>query len=1089
MLFRVIFILLILLKFPLLHAQQTLYPENLEYFPPLILKKEECKPQQKAPTPTHQVSEKHLQLDTWIKQWKNHFNQPQNPILKPIEIKQHQQSLIQRSKIAEPLTQIDITQALSPEDLNTLLSGRLSYLKDKVTQGKYVGDQRQSLSAQEIAQFEISMLQRKSPEYRLILQNTQNLCAPYPKAMYQTEGDMEIDRNACTVLKKGELVEVLSIWGDQLLLVRNRLALGWIPKNTALSDQISLELAQKYEQAESRFFKKEVYLHINDEQKLEMNHQSMGKADELIKIKHRIKVDIKQKQIYIPHQTGVKIYELQEQFHQFFFEHQFTPQNFLTRLFSYLNDRYGLGDGNGGIDCSRMIVDIFDTFGLALPRYSGHQALAGIHTIDLKSITDSRQRYAILEKAIKNHIILLGLPGHIMVYLGKDEHQQHYAFHALAEYIMPCEDGNESILKVNQATVTDLERGRGGSKGALIDRITHVVFIGTKVDDALLDLVQARPALPLNMPSVQQCKKTRNQEQKLFFFPKSPSAKEGFSIVMTSPFAIARGVLGILGNHQGEKIELKAEKIMGGAPYIYEWKIKPLQLQPQNYTIAFGEGDQLLTCTQLALDQQSKPIENKSPSVWEPEKEWDAHDEALYAAFIEKLFDYEQLDQSWKNLQDLILVKDKNLLYQYLGQNEDSKLRLEPDCADLPYTLRAYFAWKMRLPFAVRNCSRGSAKSAPQCDQSFTDSSLLREGKNKGDEFQWFARAYVSKMAHSASVRTLPQDDFSDLYPIALTKEALRPGIVYGDPYGHILLISSWKRQALGGAGILIASDGQPDGTIARKRFWEGSFLFDPATNVVGAGFKAFRPLIKEKGQWRSVSNQELLNPAKFHALTWSEQQYQGQKEDFYDRINALISPLFTDPLVYLRSLISSLHESARGRVLSVQNGVDFIQKNPKTTISMPTGYSIFETSGPWEDFATPSRDMRLLISIDTAFSAKSVIQRNQNRFGIKSYEILQKILNQVDRDLPRLLSEFSIEYLKSDGRPQKLNLQEIVDRKKNFEVTYNPNDCPELRWGAPMASEEMKTCQRRAPKNQQQLLEKYRPWFRERKRPPRGSR
>ncbi len=31
----------------------------------------------------------------------------------------------------------------------------------------------------------------------------------------------------------------------------------------------------------------------------------------------------------------------------------------------------------------------------------------------------------------------------------------------------------------------------------------------------------------------------------------------------------------------------------------------------------------------------------------------------------------------------------------------------------------------------------------------------------------------------------------------------------------------------------------------------------------------------------------------------------------------------------------------------------------------MPDGAAIFETTGAWEDFATPSRDLRLLIAID----------------------------------------------------------------------------------------------------------------------------
>ena len=42
-----------------------------------------------------------------------------------------------------------------------------------------------------------------------------------------------------------------------------------------------------------------------------------------------------------------------------------------------------------------------------------------------------------------------------------------------------------------------------------------------------------------------------------------------------------------------------------------------------------------------------------------------------------------------------------------------------PDCADFVYFLRAYFAFKMGLPFGYSNCSRGTGGSPPKCYQWF----------------------------------------------------------------------------------------------------------------------------------------------------------------------------------------------------------------------------------------------------------------------------------------------------------------------------------------------------------------------------------
>ena len=45
---------------------------------------------------------------------------------------------------------------------------------------------------------------------------------------------------------------------------------------------------------------------------------------------------------------------------------------------------------------------------------------------------------------------------------------------------------------------------------------------------------------------------------------------------------------------------------------------------------------------------------------------------------------------------------------------------VRPDCADLPYFLRAYFAFKMGLPFGYSKCSRGGGGKPPRCHEWFS---------------------------------------------------------------------------------------------------------------------------------------------------------------------------------------------------------------------------------------------------------------------------------------------------------------------------------------------------------------------------------
>jgi hypothetical protein len=70
---------------------------------------------------------------------------------------------------------------------------------------------------------------------------------------------------------------------------------------------------------------------------------------------------------------------------------------------------------------------------------------------------------------------------------------------------------------------------------------------------------------------------------------------------------------------------------------------------------------------------------------------------------------------------------------------------------------------------------------------------------------------------------------------------------------GHILMIVRRIAQTEDAAGIILAVDGKPDGTIARKRFWSGNFLFaqDPALGG------RFRPVVAANGAMRRLINAE----------------------------------------------------------------------------------------------------------------------------------------------------------------------------------------------------------------------------------------
>ncbi len=317
----------------------------------------------------------------------------------------------------------------------------------------------------------------------------------------------------------------------------------------------------------------------------------------------------------------------------------------------------------------------------------------------------------------------------------------------------------------------------------------------------------------------------------------------------------------------------------------------------------------------------------------------------------------------------------------------------------------------------------------------------------------------VADGVHSGSGRTRRRDDNTDYYPVPLKEETLRPGTVYADPYGHLLVLVRRVPQSDGAAGVFLAVDGQPDGTVARKRFWRGNFLFAQDPALGSPGFKRFRPIVRERnGVLRRLTNDEIAKNPQYG--DYSLDQSRLGIEDFYDRMDDVMSPAPLDPLRAMKEAITSLEEQVKTRVTSVENGRKF-QNSGRGEASMPDGAAIFETTGAWEDFATPSRDLRLLIAMDVVRGFPDRVARRPERYAMPKEKSVADVKAELESVLASELSARKFSYTRSDGSAWTLALKDVLDRAADLEMAYNPNDCVELRWGAPDKSDEASTCKR----------------------------
>jgi hypothetical protein len=437
-------------------------------------------------------------------------------------------------------------------------------------------------------------------------------------------------------------------------------------------------------------------------------------------------------------------------------------------------------------------------------------------------------------------------------------------------------------------------------------------------------------------------------------------------------------------------------------------------------------------CSPIAHDvvvaaRKPAPLPTPPGAIWQVRNSWNSTNEALFSAWIEKLFDAPpDQDLNWKVWYEVLRDQSRNFLFNYLGRNEDiTQTGARPDCADFVYFLRAYFAFKMGLPFGYSNCSRGGG-SPPKCYQWFdvehpevtrpppppeqnpvpvavaapqqAPGMLGIFGRSepppepavavppkappkppkRPTNFSEYVRD-VGDVVHTGAVRA--GDESADFYTVPLTQQTLRPGTVYADPYGHVLMLVHRVPEANGTPGVFLAVDAEPDGSITRKRFWRGNFLFAHEPSLGSPGFKHFRPILREKnGPLRRLSNAEIGKNPQYE--DYSAEQSQMTVEDFYDRMDDVMSPEPLDPMRAMTDAITSLSEQIKTRVTAVENGRKYQAKATGDT-SMPDGASIFQAAGPWEDFSTPARDFRLLIAIDVVRGFPDRLARRSDRYAI----------------------------------------------------------------------------------------------------------
>ncbi len=441
---------------------------------------------------------------------------------------------------------------------------------------------------------------------------------------------------------------------------------------------------------------------------------------------------------------------------------------------------------------------------------------------------------------------------------------------------------------------------------------------------------------------------------------------------------------------------------------------------------------------------------------------WDEADEDGYAHFIKAI--------GWSDCTSLeSCLSDPANPY-----SADDDTVFSGDCADMAYIMRAYYAWKNGLAFSYQSAMRTANGKAEDVRYS-TDGNIVAGRRSAIGASPVSGPSFIRTMpgrVSTAMFRTHPEtgggSSFDDFYPIEITREAVRPGVIAYDVFGHVGIVYDILED---GRVLVIAS--HPDHSVTRTVYGPNFLRAKPA---LGSGLKAWRPIYLEGARKRSdgsyaggrvkaKSNKELhdysmeqyLGSTPHPSGDWrlGEFHVSGRTTNYYDFVRRrLAAPDYAyNPVTELRNGLEAICGAVRDRKYAVDRARTskiYLKPHPKR---LPP--NIFGTYGLWEEYSTPSRDARLKVAfIELRRSTERLVESVETGDPSVSYDG-ESLANDLWAAFEEENAQCKFSYWRTDDSRVRLDLNQAMARL--WGLSFDPYHCPERRWGATGA--ELATC------------------------------
>ncbi len=494
-----------------------------------------------------------------------------------------------------------------------------------------------------------------------------------------------------------------------------------------------------------------------------------------------------------------------------------------------------------------------------------------------------------------------------------------------------------------------------------------------------------------------------------------------------------------------------------------------------------------------AVAADPNPPTLQGGGAWPIRRQWTPAETDHYAKWVENIFRVKltgDVYQKVAKLDKILTDPQMNLLLDpaFAGEGANPQMPANlirrcnsaVDCAKFTAFLPLYYAYRRALPWMV------SYVTTTGGDVRTSESNIpvgQADSLSAGSLSAMVDAAIAFSTGNYRVELNARNSQWSDTVPVALQKEYLKPGsVMYVDghslvlaevtPYGELRFINASTtptRDVYTYNGMNAVHGITPKGSAGGDDPYEGCFQglrvlrFPIAeTNSSGRVIKVRRRTDEEMKEF-GFSTEQFDRIREITDNQFIEEQ--GLKpQGFHDFLRLRMKSVDTiQPLSFMEAYAVELVDMWRFREEFIQQAwQDVLQNGPVVYPENKRDENIFQAFGRWETWSSPSSDVDrrnkyfyLADWMEYAIRMYEIQPSFVDLTGLEKYAITTPagLAQAFIAEKRRIFDAHSMEYTNSKGQKVTLTLSDIEARL--FDLSFDPNHPPELRWGAPMGSEE----------------------------------